>query len=342
MTLKHQREYDLGHIFDRRSQGLPRLLSVSDAMYRHPGLNIKIVRPFWIMDYTHTAGGRYKAGFRSRRWLDRPAGVAHLYPPGCPFWEDTRAIGCRVHSSAITFHDGEFAGLDRLTSNRRGFARFLDPKGMLGDEMMATARIGGGRGAAGFWQAHGIFYSILNLLLASEPVEEETRRIVGPGAPPAEAPLIVEVRQFLEHHLSEPVSLELIAGHLGMSTSSLSHRYKAATGEAPMAARMRLALNTVKRMLLKGYPLKQIAEQTGFCDLYHLSKAFKRHEGLSPRAFLRRQDPPDRVSVPWIKPDSRQKTSANFPWLGRKNPGSIQPEHNGWKAQRPKSRAPAP
>ena len=95
------------------------------------------------------------------------------------------------------------------------------------------------------------------------------------------------VRAFLQKNLARPVALAEIAEHLGVSVSSLSHRYREVVGETPMATRSRLAIGTAKALLLKGWPLKHIAVHTGFCDAYHLSKAFKRAEGRPPRKWLR-------------------------------------------------------
>jgi len=37
--------------------------------------------------------------------------------------------------------------------------------------------------------------------------------------------------------------------------------------------------------LQRGLPLKAIAQRLGFSDAFHLSKTFKRVEGISPRTF---------------------------------------------------------
>ena len=270
-------------------KAMPELLSATEARRHLNGPRSKIQLPCWVLNFTYGPGGLFRGGSKARPWQKRAAGEAHLYPPEFPFWEDCRPVGGWVHSSYMIFLGGEHAGLGALTGNPRGFARLMDAKGTLGNKLRELVLIGHHRGEAGFWQAHGVFFEILDLLLKSKPLGEENYKLTEAGWAPAQPPIVADVRKFLEAHLAEPVTMEEIARHLNVSVSTLSHQYKAACGEAPMATRMSLVLNVAKSLLLKGNKLKQIAEVTGFCDIYHLSKAFKRAEGISPRAYLLRQ-----------------------------------------------------
>jgi AraC-like DNA-binding protein len=45
-------------------------------------------------------------------------------------------------------------------------------------------------------------------------------------------------------------------------------------------------INAVKNLLAKGESIKFIADQTGFCDEFHLSKVFKQVTGSSPSVYL--------------------------------------------------------
>ncbi|HOX07753.1 MAG TPA: AraC family transcriptional regulator [Planctomycetota bacterium] len=267
--------------------GLPTLLAAVCGRWTHAGLSGRIVHPCWVLDYCFEPAGICRVGRPARAWKERPARVGHLYPPGCPYWEDTRSVRRRLHGAYITFLGGEAAGLGALVANRCGYARILDPEDLLGARLRQTAEAGQAGGEAGFWPAQAGLYALIGLLLGAERTGEEVWRLGGAAGAPAEPSLGMSVRAYLEEHLTEPVALAEIAEHLGVSVSSLSHRYKTETGETPMAARSRLALNAARALLLKGAALKQIAAETGFCDVYHLSKAFKRAEGLSPRAWLK-------------------------------------------------------
>jgi AraC-like DNA-binding protein len=96
-----------------------------------------------------------------------------------------------------------------------------------------------------------------------------------------------KVDDYLREHSAERLTLAGIARHLHVSPSTLSHRYRQEAGRSPMKRLIEIRIGMAKGLLFRGYPLKTIAEQTGFSDMYHLSKTFKRQEGVSPRAFLR-------------------------------------------------------
>ena len=94
------------------------------------------------------------------------------------------------------------------------------------------------------------------------------------------------MRAHFRNCLPARTTLSDVAAALSVSVSALCHKYRQETGQSLMQDLLRIRTELAKPLLRKGYPLKQIADQLGFSDAFHLSKTFKRVVGQSPRDFL--------------------------------------------------------
>ena len=83
--------------------------------------------------------------------------------------------------------------------------------------------------------------------------------------------------------------LELLARQVNMSVSSLSHRFKKATGFTPAqyALQFRLEYALIQLSDAGGPDIETIAELCGFSSRYHLSKQFKKQYGMAPGQMRR-------------------------------------------------------
>jgi len=267
---------------------MPVLVNATRAiwMVSHVNRNVRHRNPFWVLDYSLSDLGLFRVGRRSSPWRRHPAGEALLYPPRMPYWEDMRSVKPPIRNAWLMFRGGPGAGLDTLVRRAAGYARFVDPEGRLG-RLIEQAAAGGQReGESGFWKAMGFLCETLDLLRHSVPVEVDTYRI--PATVSLETPtLATAVTAFLREHLVQRHSLAAMAEQLHVSVSTLSHRYRAETGESPIATLIRLRIQQARNLMMKGQRLKTIAAALGFSDVYHLSKMFKRVEGRSPRQFMK-------------------------------------------------------
>ncbi len=280
--------------WSERAGVIPALRSAAEYRGEHVHCIARVHNPFWVLDYAFARHGTVHVGSTRRPWRVRPARTAHLYPPGTRYWEDTRTEKGPRHSACVLFAGGEHTALAGLVDPADGYARFLDPGGALGRRIQQAARSGADRGEAGFWEAQAAFCRALHLLVNAERVDAETYR-VGSATVSAESDFLREVNRLLALDLAAPLSLARVAAEMHVSVSALSHRYRRETGMAPMAARRALRIDRAKALLLRGFPLKVIAEELGFSDAFHLSKAFKQVVGLAPRHFLR--------DGGWVSPD---------------------------------------
>jgi AraC-like DNA-binding protein len=103
----------------------------------------------------------------------------------------------------------------------------------------------------------------------------------------AETDSVRDANRLLGLDLVKPLSLRQVAAEMHVSVSALSHRYRREAGMPPLAAYRALRIDRAKALLLRGITLQTIAEELGFSDAFHLSKAFKQVLGIAPRHFLR-------------------------------------------------------
>jgi transcriptional regulator GlxA family with amidase domain len=103
------------------------------------------------------------------------------------------------------------------------------------------------------------------------------------AARPAEAEDWLETaRQALSGGVGAP-SLQEIAANAGLGYETFRKAFKAATGESPARYRRRQRLAQAALMMQRAdLSLEMIAGALGFCDAFHLSKAFKQEHGVSP------------------------------------------------------------
>ncbi|MBU4365678.1 MAG: AraC family transcriptional regulator [Verrucomicrobia bacterium] len=266
---------------------IPVLVNATRAVLTAPPASrgARHCNPYWVLDYSLSDLGLFKVGRRTAPWLRHASGEALLYPPRTPYWEDMDRVKRPIRNAWLMFRGGPGAGLDTLVRRAAGYARFVDPEGRLGRLIEQAAESGQCEGEAGFWKAMGFLCEALDLLRHSVPIEVDTYRIPATFSP--ETPtLATAVMAFLRENMAQRLSLGTIAQHLHVSVSTLSHRYRAETGEAPIATLIRLRIQQARNLLMKGQRLKTIAATLGFSDVYHLSKMFKRVEGRSPRQFM--------------------------------------------------------
>ncbi|MBD3240236.1 MAG: helix-turn-helix domain-containing protein [Chitinivibrionales bacterium] len=247
----------------------------------------RYVHPAWVVDYSFSDAGVYRAESREGFWCNRPAGEGHLYPPGFTYWEDMSECPADIHSAWIAFTHGNEAGLERLT-RERGYAVVQDPDRVLGEAVSQAAQAWERSTEASLWRARAMLYEAIALLLEAEPVAGGLWRVGHAGGGPR-SDFVRSVDAYLLHNIGARVTLSSVARACHVSLSALTHGYRRETGITPIAKLTQLRIARAKALLLRGYKLAYVAAETGFCDMYHLSKTFKRHEGVSPRQFVRLQ-----------------------------------------------------
>ena len=98
------------------------------------------------------------------------------------------------------------------------------------------------------------------------------------------------LRLHLDTHTAVSLSLEEMARLAGMSASHFSALFKAAYGKSPVAYHIFRRIDEAKYLLAqRGLSVSEVAERTGYPDLFSFSRMFKRVTGFSPREMHKRE-----------------------------------------------------
>ena len=102
--------------------------------------------------------------------------------------------------------------------------------------------------------------------------------------------LMIQLREYIEVHLREEITLEMLAAQAHFNKTYFIKRFKELWGFSPMKYVCNLRLQKAERMLLTTQlPLSQIAGQCGFSSLHYFSRKFNESYGMSPQAFRSRR-----------------------------------------------------
>lgn len=83
-----------------------------------------------------------------------------------------------------------------------------------------------------------------------------------------------------------PPTVSDLAERLHVSPTHFRRLFRAHTGLSPAQFRMARRIARAKEMLSAGLPMKVAAERTGFGDVFHFMRAFKRVVGITPGRFV--------------------------------------------------------
>ena len=244
---------------------------------RHPDL--------WVLDYSITECAPVRTE-KLASFLERPGGIAHLYPPGRRYYEAFREKG--KYSSAYLIFAGENPELRRVTGNSAGFARILDPARTI-QKLLVDAARAASRGSRGYRESFAFFCGVLDLLEhLPPPADNAADYLYDFGTFCARRnSLRDQVREYLEQHFREHITVGRIAQKFGVSESTLSHRYRREAGETLIDTLLRIRIEQSLPLLQNGAPLKWIASEVGFSSEFYYSKIFKRIYGSSPKKLIR-------------------------------------------------------
>jgi AraC-like DNA-binding protein len=112
------------------------------------------------------------------------------------------------------------------------------------------------------------------------------------GAPPSlarkpERSIAGLLRELLDEHIAEPVTLDAAATALGRSVPHLVRSFTRQFGVSPHAYVIGRRIDAARRELLRGARPADVATAVGFYDQAHFTRHFKRHTSMTPARFSR-------------------------------------------------------
>ena len=108
---------------------------------------------------------------------------------------------------------------------------------------------------------------------AHAPRDRESRRVL-------------KVKEYINEHYAEPLTLEMMAGLVGMSPSSFSRFFRQHTDRTFTGYLIDIRLGQAARELVDtSQNVSEICYQCGFNNLSNFNRIFKAKRGMSPREF---------------------------------------------------------
>jgi AraC-like DNA-binding protein len=102
---------------------------------------------------------------------------------------------------------------------------------------------------------------------------------------------LLEAVAYIHQHLEDPIGVQELVSHVGVSRRWLEYAFRDALGETPYQYIRRQRLEHAGRLLEEepNSRIYQVALRTGFNSAKQLTMAFRQHFGLSPREYRRKK-----------------------------------------------------
>ena len=95
-----------------------------------------------------------------------------------------------------------------------------------------------------------------------------------------------KIKEYIDEHYHEPISIKNICQDLGLSESYVSHTFKDMLGYSPMQYALRCKIGEAQTLLIStDYSITEIAHMVGFDAQSHFNQRFIKFVGISPSKF---------------------------------------------------------
>ena len=98
-----------------------------------------------------------------------------------------------------------------------------------------------------------------------------------------------ELVNFINRHLSDNLSLEILSNHFYLSKSQLNRIFKVGTGTSIWEYILLKRLMGARNLIKSGVGVVKASQQFGFSDYSAFYRAYKKHYNVSPKSDFKMQ-----------------------------------------------------
>jgi AraC-like DNA-binding protein len=114
----------------------------------------------------------------------------------------------------------------------------------------------------------------------------QRQRLLEAAASESEANPVTRVIAYVRGHLADPLSVADLAEQACLSPSAFAHLFRDVSGMSPYQFIKSVRLDRARELLVAGeLNVSEVARSVGYSSLSHFINEFKRHFGITPRAY---------------------------------------------------------
>jgi two-component system response regulator YesN len=179
------------------------------------------------------------------------------------------AVSCGEGLPLIIEFRYALSGMFLTYLNRRGL--FTDVARMIRTEPLLNVAL------LPAWRDVEVYFGELSELLFSLKLSEQKDRV---------SQIVAAVNQYIEQHISEPLSLDILAEHVYLHPTYLSRLYKISAGIRVTDRIKELRMKRAKELLASTrLKVHEVAVDAGFESAHYFAKVFKREMNLTPQEY---------------------------------------------------------
>lgn len=90
---------------------------------------------------------------------------------------------------------------------------------------------------------------------------------------------------YIQENYSQKITRDTLARLTGVDEKTLCNRFKEITGQTTAQYVLSFRISAAKAYLIKGMPVTEVCEKTGFENWSNFSRTFRNHVGMSPKKY---------------------------------------------------------